>query len=80
VPHLRDNFIGDKVGHFRGSENPDTSKLTHTARPQTKSKRRRRRHDLDPINQQKINSDWKLQKQRQNRLSSPETTQTIQSK
>jgi hypothetical protein len=24
VPHLRDGFIVDKVGHFRGSENPDT--------------------------------------------------------
>jgi hypothetical protein len=22
VPHLRDGFIVDKVGHFRGSENP----------------------------------------------------------
>jgi hypothetical protein len=24
VPHLRDGFIVAKVGHFRGSENPDT--------------------------------------------------------
>jgi hypothetical protein len=23
VPHLRDGFIVAKVGHFRGSENPD---------------------------------------------------------
>ena len=27
VPHLRDGLIVAKVGHFRGSENPDT--LTH---------------------------------------------------
>jgi hypothetical protein len=25
VPHLRDGFIVAKVGHFRGSENPETS-------------------------------------------------------
>jgi len=24
VPHLRDGLIVAKVGHFRGSENPDT--------------------------------------------------------
>jgi len=24
IPHFRDGFILDKVGHFRGSENPDT--------------------------------------------------------
>jgi hypothetical protein len=24
VPHLRRGFIAAKVGHFRGSENPDT--------------------------------------------------------
>jgi hypothetical protein len=29
VPHLRDSFIVANVGHFRGSENPDTLKLTH---------------------------------------------------
>jgi hypothetical protein len=27
VPHLRDGLIVDKVGHFRGSENPDTLTL-----------------------------------------------------
>jgi hypothetical protein len=27
LPHLRDGLIVDKVGHFRGSENPDTLNL-----------------------------------------------------
>jgi hypothetical protein len=27
VPHLRDGLIVDKVGNFRGSENPDPSNL-----------------------------------------------------
>src|SRR5207302_7215039 len=32
VPHLRDGFIVDKVGHFRGSENPDTLQTLKTDR------------------------------------------------
>jgi hypothetical protein len=35
VPHLRDSLIVAKVGHFRGSENPDTPKLAHAAMART---------------------------------------------
>jgi hypothetical protein len=38
VPHLRDGFIVDKVGNFRGSENPDPLKLTHAVMTQNDTK------------------------------------------
>jgi hypothetical protein len=38
VPHLRDGLIVAKVGHFRGSENPDTPNPPHAVSPQTTPK------------------------------------------
>src|SRR5437868_8297339 len=42
VPHLRRGRIAPKVGHFRGSENPDTVKSSHAVGPKAIPARRRR--------------------------------------
>jgi hypothetical protein len=40
VHHLRRGFIATKVGHFRGSENPDKVKFADAVTPQVISVRR----------------------------------------
>jgi hypothetical protein len=44
VPHLRDGFIVAKWVHLRGSENPDTLKLTLAARPPNGTVRQHHSH------------------------------------
>jgi hypothetical protein len=81
VPHLRDGFIVDKVGHFRGSENPDNPNSPMLSGLKTTSEKSND-HFITFSEPQptKINFIKNPQKQRQNRLSSPKTTQIHQYK